>query len=171
MRRRQPGGIRSQVAGLNSRRGFRSVPVVMMMMVVIVIVIVIVIVVVSAAGRTGGQSSVEERRHQFFHGRVAGSGADVDPLAGEEVQGALPDPARDDHLDPVLAKPAGEQARLVIRGGKHLRPRGLSGLSVDVDQRELAAAAEVSVQAAVIEGDRDLHELTGFDDQRATTDP
>jgi hypothetical protein len=77
--------------------------------------VIVWVLVVIAAGRTGGQSSVEERGHQFFHVASPVPARTSIPLAGEQIQGALADPARDDHLDALLTEPAWKQARLVIR--------------------------------------------------------
>lgn len=122
--------------------------------------VIVWVFVVIAAGRTVCQSSVEERGHEFLHRRVAGSGPDGDSLPGEQIQGTLADAAGNDRLDALLTKPAWKQARLMVGRREHFCAQGQLGIGIDFDERELAAAAEVSVQSTVLERDGDFHELS-----------
>ncbi len=81
----------------------------------------------------------------------------------------MPNAPRDDDVDLVLAKPAREQARLMIRGGEEFAAHRPLGWGVDFDQRELTTAAEVSMHSSGFCRNGNSHGLGRFGDQRVTT--
>lgn len=131
----------------------------MVMVGVRVVLVFVMMGGVVATRRRVGQASLEERRNQFIHRGVEGSGSDLDALLGEPIQGSVPDAMGDDEIDVVMAEPTGEQTGLMGRRGQSFRPEGAFGSGIDFYEHELAAAAEVSVQPSVNAGDRDSHEV------------
>lgn len=68
---------------------------------------------------------------------------------GKVGEGAVADATGDDHLDTLLAQPAGEGAGLVFGRRLNLGVQHDLPVWIHLDQGELAAAAEVPVQAAL----------------------
>jgi hypothetical protein len=119
--------------------------------VVVMIVIVMMPVVVAAVGR-GVQLIPEVVSHHCFDGCARRSRPNRNAVVREIGQCPMADASGDDHPDASLAQPSWERARLVFRRRGKLRAqhRFLSG--IHFDERKLAAAAEVAVQASVVAG-------------------
>lgn len=126
---------------------------VMTVVVMTVVVMTMVVSVVVAARGRGLEPPIEEGGDEFLHPGPGDAGANGDSLAAEEVQGAMADAFGDDVVYPVLPQPAGEDAGLVVRGREEFGPENRAGFRIHLDEGELAGAAEVAVQAAVVGGD------------------
>lgn len=65
----------------------------------------------------------------------------------------------DDDSHAKLSQPAGEKAGLMLRGRHNLCPDRTFSVQVNLDQGELATAAEVVMEPSVFYRNSDYHEL------------
>jgi hypothetical protein len=135
------------------------VPVLMAMLVMMVMAVFVVemMAVVFAAFGRHGQLAVQKRAHQVLHTRVWQTGPHLDAVLGENVERPSANATDDDNTDALLAEPARERTGLVFGRRHHLSVQRHFLFWVHLDQRKLAAAAEVSVEATVFMGNGNFH--------------
>ncbi len=119
---------------------------------VVVMLSVVVMPMVVTACRGRREFSPQKGGDQRLHAPAKGSGPHLDAVAREILQRPVADATSDDHFDPVLPEPAREQAGLVVRCGVDFGSQRRLQAGVDLDDRELTAAAEVSVQMTGLDG-------------------
>lgn len=132
----------------------------MVMMLVVVMVTVFVVVmmlVVFAPIRRQRQLTFQVGGHQRRHRRIGKARPHRDSVVPEMGQRPATNAARDDDLHAQLPQPTRKQTGLVFGGGHDFGAERLLLVGVHFDQRELAAAAEVAVQAAVFMRNGDFH--------------
>ena len=129
----------------------------MMVPVMMAVFVVLVMAVVFAPARLTGQLTAQVGVDQDFHRSAGPTGADGDAVMCEVGQCATANAAGNNHLNTLFAQPARKRTRLVLGREQHLRVQRDFLLRIHFDQRELLAAAEVLVQAAVFMGNGDLH--------------
>jgi hypothetical protein len=76
--------------------------------------------------------------------------ANFDALLRKQIQGAPPDAASDDNACALLAQPARKKSRRVRRRGHRPEADDFPLLRVRLHERELSAAAKVSVEPAFL---------------------
>lgn len=136
----------------------------MMMMVMIVVVMVMMamtpampISVVFAPLRRVHQLASEIRVHQFLDRGLRQPGAHGDAVLRKIGQGTMSDTAGNDDFHALFSQPARKRARLMLRRGDRFGLDYGFGYRVHLDQGEVAAAAEMSMQTVVFCGDRNFH--------------
>jgi len=127
------------------------------MAVMMTVFVVVVMAVLFAAARLTGQLTAQVSRDQDFHRSAGPAGAHRYTVLAKVGQRPPTNAASDNHLNTLFAQPARKRAGLVLGRGQHLRAQRDFLLGVHFDQRELLAAAEMFVQAAVFIGNSDLH--------------
>ena len=130
---------------------------IVMTVVMMAMLMVVMMSVVFATVRRAGQITFEIRSDQFFHRRVWKPGAHGDAVMGKVGQGPPTDATSNDDLNTLFAQPTRKQSWLVRGGGNDLRANHGFVLDIGFHERELTAAAEVSVQAAVFMGNGNFH--------------
>ena len=118
----------------------RSVFVVRMIMVVAV-----VMTVMFETGGRPGQLSGEIGGDENLNARFRRRGAHRDAVLGEEVKRAFANAAGDHHLHAQIAKPSGEQAGLMRRGGYKLSGQHEPVFRIGIHERKFAAVSEMAV--------------------------
>ncbi len=119
---------------------------VMVVVMMMTMLVVMVVPVVFATGGCGGQLAVQVRRHELFHGCVGKPGAHGDAMMGEIGQGTLTNATGNDNRDALLTQPTRERAGLMFRRRQYFGLQRQLLVGIDLDQRKLAATAEVAVQ-------------------------
>ena len=79
-------------------------------------------------------------------------------MLGKDGQGALTDAADDDQSDAQALQPARKHSRLVLGRGQRLGAQDGLGIGIHLNNRKLAAAAEMRIQAAVFSGNSNSHD-------------
>jgi hypothetical protein len=133
------------------------VAVVMPVVVMMTMLVIMVMPVVFAAIRGDGQLTIEIRGDLFLHQSVGKPGAHGDAMMGEVGHGTVANPASNHHFDTLLAQPTRERAGLVFGRRQHVHLLRDPLIWVHLDHGELAAAAEVAVQATVFMWDGNFH--------------
>jgi hypothetical protein len=118
---------------------------------------VVLMAVVFAPGRRLGQLAGQVGLHQGFDGCRRPTGTHRDAVVGEDLERPPADAPHNDGRDTLLAQPPGERAGLMLGRRDDLRPQDLSRVRIDSNQRELAAATEMAVQAPVFMGNGNSH--------------
>lgn len=121
------------------------------------VVPVMLVPVVLAPLRLASQLAIHVGRDQRFDWLIGKSGHDVDAMLCKDGKGALADAANDDHFDAQALQPARKYSRLVLGRGQCFGAQDSFGVRVHLDHCELAAAAEMRVQAAVLNGECNFH--------------
>ncbi len=125
-------------------------------------VVMMVVPVMGTACRFAGQLAVQVGLDQSIDRLIGKPGHDVDALLGKERQGAMANATGDDELDSLTLQPAGKSSRLVFGRRQRFGAEGRFILGVHFDHCKVAAAAEMRIQAAVINGDGDFHNYSLF---------
>jgi len=113
--------------------------------IVLMLVLVVHIVVMCASGGFVDQLAIEIR-----DGNLLGRGArftrqNRDALQRKHIHGALPDAARNDDVRTLLAQPARKNSRRMRRRDRRFDVDYFSLIGVRLHERELPAAAKMSV--------------------------
>ena len=108
------------------------------------------IMVMGAAFGFVHQLAVEIRGGERIHCGARFTRPNLDALLRKQIQGAPPDAARMMTLRALLAQPARKKSRRVRRRGHRPDADNFSLLGVRLHERELSAAAKVSVKPAFI---------------------
>ena len=131
-------------------------------MVVVMFITVVVVTVVGAAFRRRSQFAVQIGVYQRFHRLTNDSGADFDALLGEKREGALANAARDNNLCALFAQPTREKSRRVRWRYHWLDADNFPLLGVGLHERELPAAAKMSVKPSFDCGNCDGYHVCFF---------
>jgi hypothetical protein len=129
----------------------------MRMMVMVTMAVAMVMLVMLTAVRRLDQATLQTGVDQGFYWRVRLPGSHLDAVLGKYSQRTTANAADDDKLDPQALQPAREGARLMVRRGQSLRVEYCLGALIHLDHRELAAAAEMRVQASIFNRNGNLH--------------
>ena len=78
-------------------------------------------------------------------------------MLDKNVEGAAADTADDDHFNPQLTEPARKRSRLMLRRRQSFSAQGGFGVGVHFNDRKLAAAAEMRIQATVLNRNSNFH--------------
>jgi hypothetical protein len=124
-----------------------------------VLVCVAMMVVMHTTFRRLREAAFQAGGHKSFHRRVGLPGAHLDAMLGKKGESTLADATDDHHFDPQLTEPARERPRLVLGCGQRLSAQGGFGVRVHLNDRKLAAAAEMRVKPAVLNGNSNFHNV------------
>lgn len=115
---------------------------------VVVIVSAFGIMMMRAAFWFVHQLAVKIRRGERLHRGAGFARANFDALLRKQIQGTPADAARDNDVCALLVQPARKKSRRVRRRGHRPDADDFPLLGVRFHERELSAAAKVSVEAA-----------------------
>ena len=125
------------------------------MTVPVLVTMLVVMLVMRAAFRLPGQLAVQVGRNQCFDRLIGNPGYDLDSMPGKDGQGALADPADDDQFYAQALQPAGKRTGDMF--GRRQRFGAQGGAWIHLDQRKVAAAAKMRIQAAVFNRYNNFH--------------
>jgi len=128
-----------------------------MMPVPVLVAMLVAMLVMRAAFRLPGQLAVQVGRNQRFDRLIGNPGDDVDAMPGKDGQGALADAANDDQFDAQALQPAGKRTGDMFGRGQRFGAQGGFGAWIHLDQRKVAAAAEMRIQAAIFNRNSNFH--------------
>jgi len=128
------------------------------MTVPVLVTMLVVMLVMRAAFRLPGQLAVQVGRNQCFDRLIGNPGYDLDSMPGKDGQGALADPADDDQFDAQALQPAGKRTGDMFGRGQRFGAQGGFGAWIHLDDRKVAAAAEMRIQAAVLNRYSNFHD-------------
>jgi hypothetical protein len=120
--------------------------------------VLVVMLVMRAAFRLPGQLAVQVGRNQRFDRLIGNPGHDVDAMPGKDGQGALADAADDDQFDAQALQPAGKRTGNMFGRRQRFGAQGGFGAWIHLDQRKVAAAAEMRIQAPVFNRNSNFHD-------------
>ena len=123
----------------------------------VLVAMLVVMLVMRAAFRLPGQLAVQIGRNQRFDRLIGNPSYDVDAMPGKDGQGALADAADDDQLDTQALQPAGKRTGDMFGRGQRFGAQGGFGAWIHLDQRKVAAAAEMRIQAAIFNRNSNFH--------------
>lgn len=124
---------------------------------VVVRVTFVALLVCAGCGR-GVERAGQEGVHQLSDRGPRSPGMHADAVFGEQPQGAPADASRDHDPDPLVAEPDREEPRPVFRSRDIVTAEDGARDGVHVHNGERPAAAEVSVQAVVVDRNGDFHQ-------------
>ena len=124
-------------------------PVAMPVVMPVAMPVVMPVVVVGACLWRRDEAAVQVSGTQRFDRGPGLARANRDALLREQIERASADAARDHDSHALVAQPAGEKPRRMGRRGDGARADDLPLLLVGLQERELAAPAEVAVKPSV----------------------
>ena len=124
----------------------------------VAMVVIMIVPVVSAPFRLAGQLAIQVGRDQCFDRLIGKPGHDVDALLGKERQSSLTNAPGDDEFNPLALQPAGKRTGDMFGRGQRFGAQGGFGAWIHLDQRKVAAAAEMRIQAAVFNRNSNFHD-------------
>ena len=124
---------------------------------VTVFVVMMVLPVVRAPFRLAGQLAVQVGRNQCFDRLIRNPGHDLDAMLGKDGQGALADAADNDQFDAQALQPARKCSGDMFGRRQSLGAQEGLGVGIHLNNRKLAAAAEMRIKPAVFNRNSNLH--------------
>lgn len=118
---------------------------------------VLAMLVVLAAFWCCGQAAGQISRHQLLDGLIGSTGYNVNALLAEHGKGALANAPGDNNSHPQTLQPAGKHPWLVLWSGQRFGAQGGLAIGIHLNDLKLAAAAEMRVKAALLNGNGNLH--------------